>query len=77
MEPFYPHEYEEFWTYGERHGVHVPYLEETLDGATLDKVVQETLVHERPLSNDLGARFRQQLADGQLENLFRALGRPS
>lgn len=76
MEPFYPREYEEFWTYVERHGVHIPYLEEPLDEVTLERLVQATLVHERPLSNALGPQFRQQLADGGLENVFLTLGRP-
>ena len=74
MEAFYPAEYSEFWEMADRQGVPIPSLGGTsFVEEQLNKLVDSTLVHERPLSNALGVGFRDILTRERLKSLFAML----
>jgi 3-deoxy-alpha-D-manno-octulosonate 8-oxidase len=74
MESFYPAEYTEFWEMADRQGVEIPWVGgSSFTESQLDRLVDSTLVHERPLSNALGVGFRDVLSRERLKSLFAML----
>jgi len=74
MQEFYPEAYAEFWAYADANGIAVGTVDgETLGAEVIDALRASMLIHERPLANALGDRFRGILTDSRIEAIFRAL----
>ena len=60
MEEFYPKEYDEFWTMVEKQGIHIPEgLCRDLSEKQYNLLFDSTVIHEKPLTNALGGKFRK------------------
>ena len=74
VEKFYPRAYEEFWSMVERSGTFIPQgIAADLSDDQYDKIYQATLVHEKPLTNALGERFKQILTKEKVIDLFKSM----
>ena len=74
MEEFYPDGFREFWTMVEHQGVEIPKgLCENLTEEQYEKLFRSTIIHEKPLTNALGAGFRDLLTFDKVVSLFRKM----
>lgn len=74
MAEYYPEAYAEFWQMVERQGVTIPEgICRDLDSAGFDALHKAATVHEKPLTNALGADFRALLTREKTEALFRLM----
>lgn len=74
MDEFYPREASEFREMARRQGVCVPTgLARDLPAPKYEELYRSTVVHERPLSNALGADYRSILTPGKVEDIFRRM----
>jgi 3-deoxy-alpha-D-manno-octulosonate 8-oxidase len=74
MEEFYPTEYDEFWEMVEQQGVEVP--EGICNGLTEEQYEQlyaSTVIHEKPLTNALGEKFKDILTKEKVIELFKKM----
>jgi 3-deoxy-alpha-D-manno-octulosonate 8-oxidase len=74
MEEFYPEGFREFWSMVERQGVDIPKgISENLTDEQYEKLYRSTIIHEKPLTNALGAGFRDLLTFDKVIGLFRKM----
>ena len=71
MEEYYPQEVSEFKSFVDRYNVTFPKVASLpLDEQVLRKLYEATIVHEKPLRNALGEKFRQGLTFEKVSELF-------
>lgn len=71
MGEYYPKEVDEFKMFVDRYNVTFPSIASLpLDEQVLRKLYEATIVHEKPLSNALGDKFRQELTFEKVSALF-------
>lgn len=71
MDDFYPEETAEFRRMAEAQGIDIPSAgARELDDEQYRKLIEATVVHEKPLANALGDGFRSILTDDRLRGLF-------
>ncbi len=76
MEEFYPKEFEEFFKMAERNNIKIPKLRDyikDLDEETLKKLYNSTVIHEKPLSNALGEKFKEILTFEKVSEIFKRM----
>lgn len=74
MERFYPQEYEEFWRFADKQGVEIRSgVARDLSDQEYRRLIDSTVVHEKPLTNALGPNFRSILTDEAVVEVFRSL----
>jgi 3-deoxy-alpha-D-manno-octulosonate 8-oxidase len=74
MTQFYPQACDEFWTMVERQRVAIPEgVCRGLTEAQYQALIDATVVHQKPLTNALGADFRKVLTDERVVDLFQAM----
>jgi 3-deoxy-alpha-D-manno-octulosonate 8-oxidase len=74
MEDFYPASYEEFWKLAEHQRIEIPAnVCKDLTDKQYNDLIQATIIHERPLSNALGANFRNILTDEKVIDIFKKM----
>jgi len=74
MKEFYPAAYDEFWSMAERQRVDIPSgVCRRLSDAQYEQLYRSTVVHEKPLTNALGDRFREVLTREKVIDVFRSM----
>lgn len=74
MAEFYPAEHTEFFSMAEAQGVTIPEgIARGLSDADYTRMAASSLLHEKPLSNALGAGFKDVLTTKKLTDLFRLM----
>lgn len=74
MGEFYPREVEEFWRMVQKQNVHIPRgVCEGLDRKQHDLLYESTIIHEKPLINALGDRFKSILTKSKVKNIFKSM----
>jgi len=74
MEEFYPKEYDEFWTMVEQQGIHIPEgLCRELSEEQYNLLYDSTVIHEKPLTNALGGKFRKILTPEKVKEIFKLM----
>jgi len=74
MQEFYPKEASEFTQMRSRQSVSLPVnVTGSLGGPEFERLYAATVVHEKPLVNALGARFRDILSPEKVSAIFRAM----
>ncbi len=74
MQPFYPNEYEEFWSMVKRQNVAIP--EGVARGLTDEQYKQlyaSTVIHQKPLTNALGENYLDILTQKKVIEIFKAM----
>jgi len=71
MEPYYPREYGEFRTFIDRNEIVLPRnVCRGLSDDQFEELYRATIVHEKPLTNALGSKFRSELTETRVKELF-------
>ena len=71
MEEFYPEGYREFWQMAERQGVTIPEgICLDLTDQQFDRLYASTVIHEKPLTNALGDKYKDILTYEKVKELF-------
>lgn len=74
MEEFYPKERAIIMDAMKRHKIDLPSdICSQLNDEQFRKLIDSTVVHEKPLSNALGANFREVLTDSKIINIFKSI----
>jgi 3-deoxy-alpha-D-manno-octulosonate 8-oxidase len=74
MTEFYPKACEEFWRMVDRQRVTIPQgFCRNLSDVHYRALIDSTVVHQKPLTNALGADFRKVLTDERVVDLFKAM----
>jgi len=74
MKDFYPAAYDEFWGWVDAQRVHIPQgVCAGLDDAGFEALYQASIVHSKPLTNALGAGYRDILTRDRMRALFEAM----
>lgn len=71
MDEYYPKEVNEFKTFVERYNVSFPQTTTLpIDHQVMRKLYEATIVHEKPLKNALGEKFKQELTFEKVSTIF-------
>jgi 3-deoxy-alpha-D-manno-octulosonate 8-oxidase len=71
LKDYYPEHYDEFQAMVSRHGIDLPEkVVSSPDEETLERMIQATLLMERPLHNALGENWRKQLTPAVIKDLY-------
>lgn len=74
MEPFYPEGYAEYSTFLENNDIKIPRdVCSHLNDAGHRALYESTMVHEKPLTNALGEKFRKTLTPDRVREIFEAM----
>jgi 3-deoxy-alpha-D-manno-octulosonate 8-oxidase len=74
MKPFYPSAYDEFWEMANIQRIDIPKeLCRNLDHKTYDQLYEATIIHQKPLTNALGASYKDILTADKVREIFRAM----
>ena len=74
MEPYYPQEYKEFMRFIENCGVSIPSgICAELDREQFEALYQSTIIHDKPLTNALGERFKDILTRSRVKEIFKVM----
>lgn len=74
MQPYYPKEYDEFWTMVEKQGVCIPEgVASNLSDEQYEQLVASTVIHQKPLTNALGENYRDVLTKEKVVEIFKAM----
>lgn len=74
MGEFYPAAYEEFWSMTERQRIDIPAgVCRHLSDEQYEQLYRSTVVHEKPLTNALGERFREFLTRKKVIDVFKSM----
>lgn len=74
MEEFYPQQYEEFWRMADAQGVDVPAgVCAGLGEEQFRALYDATVIHQKPLTNALGANFKEVLTFDKVTSLFQQM----
>ncbi|CUU69625.1 NADH-dependent butanol dehydrogenase a [Campylobacter hyointestinalis] len=74
MEEFYPQEFKEFILMGKKQGIEIPQgIAMDLDESFYKKLYDSTIIHEKPLSNALGANFKNILTYEKVKEIFKKM----
>jgi 3-deoxy-alpha-D-manno-octulosonate 8-oxidase len=74
MQPYYPKEYDEFWTMVEKQGVHIPEgVASNLSDEQYEQLFASTVIHQKPLTNALGENYRDILSKEKVVEIFKAM----
>jgi 3-deoxy-alpha-D-manno-octulosonate 8-oxidase len=74
MKEFYPKEYNEFFEMAEKQGITIPKgIASDLDDETYLKLYNSTVIHEKPLSNALGANYKEKLTLEKVTEIFKRI----
>lgn len=72
MQPYYPKEYDEFWTMVEKQGVHIPQgVASNLSDEQYEQLFASTVIHQKPLTNALGENYRDVLTKEKVVEIFK------
>ncbi len=71
MEEFYPIYYKEFWSFVEINEISIPQdICKNSDDQEFEKLYHASIIHEKPLTNALGADFKSILTKQKVKELF-------
>jgi 3-deoxy-alpha-D-manno-octulosonate 8-oxidase len=74
MEEFYPDSFEEFFKFADKQNVIIPSnICKDLTDLQFQRLIDATVIHERPLSNALGIEFRKTLTDEKVIDIFKKM----
>jgi 3-deoxy-alpha-D-manno-octulosonate 8-oxidase len=74
MQPYYPKEYDEFWTMVEKQRVQIPEgVASNLSDEQYDQLFASTVIHQKPLTNALGETYREVLTKEKVVEIFKAM----
>jgi 3-deoxy-alpha-D-manno-octulosonate 8-oxidase len=74
MQPYYPKEYDEFWTMVEKQRVHIPEgVASNLSDEQYEQLFASTVIHQKPLTNALGENYRDILSKEKMVEIFKAM----
>ena len=74
MQEFYPDAYEEFWSMVELQGINIPSgICDNLSDEKYEKLYQAILIHEKPLTNALGERFKEILTKEKVVQILKKM----
>jgi len=74
MEEFYPREYSEFWSMVDKQEVEIPEgVCRDLTDEQYEQLYASTIVHEKPLINALGDRFKSVLTKEKVVDVFKRM----
>jgi len=74
MEEFYPEAYEEFWSMAEKQKIEVPSgVCSGLDENGFKALYDASIVHQKPLTNALGEKYREILTLDRVTKLFQMM----
>lgn len=74
MEEFYPEEYKEFWGLVEKQNIVIPEgICQNLEDKDFEALYNATVIHEKPLTNALGADFKKILTLEKVTELFKKM----
>ena len=74
MDEFYPNELEEFWTMAKKQNVSIPRgIASSVSEDRYKKLYASTIIHEKPLNNALGDRFKNILTFEKVKEIFRKM----
>ena len=74
MQPYYPKEFEEFWSMVKRQGVEIPKgVCRDLTDAQYGALYDSTIIHGKPLTNALGENFRDMLTPEKVKEIFKQM----
>lgn len=71
MAPFYPRQYDEFWSMVEKQGISIPKgVCQEMSSEQYDQLFNATIIHTKPLTNALGKDFKNILTKDRVISLF-------
>jgi 3-deoxy-alpha-D-manno-octulosonate 8-oxidase len=74
MQPYYPKEYDEFWRMVEQQNVDIPEgVARDLSDDQYEQLFASTVIHQKPLTNALGEKYRDTLTKEKVIEIFRAM----
>lgn len=74
MKEFYPKEYKYFWQVVKKHKIKIPKItKNSLDRDNLNRLFLSTIIHEKPLENALGRRFKTILSKDKVFSIFKLM----
>jgi 3-deoxy-alpha-D-manno-octulosonate 8-oxidase len=74
MKEFYPDEYKEFWQMVKEQEIEIPEgVCRNLSDDQYDKLYTSTVIHEKPLTNALGEKFKEILTKEKVIEIFRMM----
>lgn len=73
MEEYYPKEYDFFWKLVKEKKIKIPRNILNNIDKKIEKLVNSTLIHEKPLKNALGDNFKKHLSVDKLTELFKMM----
>lgn len=74
MQPYYPKEFDEFWSMVERQQVAIPEgVARALTDEQYEQLYASTVIHQKPLTNALGENYRNILTKEKIVEVFKAM----
>lgn len=71
MEEFYPKEFKQFWKFVEKQNIHIPKnICNNLKEEDFLSLYKSTIIHEKPLENALGTKFKEILTFEKVREVF-------
>ena len=74
MQPYYPQAYDEFWSMVEKQGVEIPQnICRALTDEQFEQLYAATVIHQKPLTNALGDKYKDILTKERVIDIFRGI----
>lgn len=74
MQPYYPKEYDEFWSMVEKQKIDIPEgVARSLSDEQYEQLFESTVIHQKPLTNALGESYREILTKEKVLEIFKSM----
>ncbi len=74
MQPYYPKEYDEFWSMVEKQKIDIPEgVARSLSDVQYEQLFESTVIHQKPLTNALGDSYREILTKEKVLEIFKSM----
>jgi 3-deoxy-alpha-D-manno-octulosonate 8-oxidase len=70
MKKYYPADYKVFWKVAKKQKITIPKLNIVLNEDILDRLINSTLVHSKPLKNALGKNYKSILSKREMKKIY-------
>ena len=70
MKKYYPVDYKMFWKMAKKQKITIPKLNIDLNEDILDKLINSTLIHSKPLKNALGKNYKSILSKREMKKIY-------
>ena len=71
MKEFYPKEFDVFWQMAHKQNIQIPSgITKSLNNHQFDQLYDSMIIHEKPLFNALGDKFKELLTRGKVKEIY-------